>query len=136
MDFEAIAIVSNEPWGDIWYCKQHYAHELNRLGYPVYFIDPVVRWRFRDLFSTWVASRQVEPNVTVVSYRNNFPVRLFPRLFVRLNDWFNSRKLKRYFNGKRLLWWQFDHIRLISLHGLDPVKRIYHVEDPHMKAPN
>lgn len=136
MKFDGVVVISNEPWGDIWYCKQHYAHELAKLGYRLYFIDPVTRWRFRDLFSSRIATRKVEPNLMVLSYDNNFPVRLLPKLFVRLNDWFNSRKLRRYFKGQRLLWWQFDHIRLISLHGLNVVKRIYHVEDPHMKAPN
>lgn len=133
---DVIAIISNEPWGDIWYLKQHYAHELSQKGYSVYFIDPVVRWRPRDLFSIKVTSRQVEPNLTVVSYQNNFPVRVFPKLFRTLNDWLNSRKLKRVFRAKRMLWWQFDHIRFVTIGRLPVARRIYHVEDPHMNATN
>jgi len=129
-----IFITSNEPWGPLWFSKQHYAYELAKLGYNVYFINPVKKYSLKNLFSFNVNVQQVPEGLTVISYKNNFPVRLFPRLFIYLNDFLNTWKLKRCLKIKteKIIWWQFDFLRFINLPFFNKSKRIYHVVDPFM----
>ena len=53
-----IIIVSNEPWGDIWYSKHHYAYELNKTN-QVLFIDPPRKWSFWNLFMQGISKRDI-----------------------------------------------------------------------------
>ena len=129
-----ILILSNEPWGDIWFSKQHYANELSKLGYKVIFLDPPSSWKIGNIFSHKIAETQVNENLSVISYKNNFPVRYFSKVFTYINDFLNSRKVTRRFNVAHFLVWQFDPLRFAFL---DKKKfyRIYHVADPYMDFP-
>ena len=87
-----ILIVSNEPWGDVWFSKQHYAYELSKMGHQVFFINPTSRWSIKNLFSFSVKLNQTNENITLVNYQNNFPQTIFNKFFTKLNDLINFIK--------------------------------------------
>ena len=127
-----ICIISNEPWGSIWFSKQHYAYELAKLGHKVTFLNPVGPWNLSHIFSTQIHIHEsgVHPNLQVAHYQNNLPLRIFPKTIQRINDWLNSKKLKRIIPQKGVFVWQFDPTRFIKMGSLHTPKRIYHVVDP------
>ncbi len=126
-----ILILSNEPWGKIWFSKQHYANELARLGYRVIFLNPVPKWKFANLFSFHIQLHPSTENLMIGTYKNNFPVRIFPRLFTRINDFLNTIKLRRKVPASTYILWQFDPFRFVFLQK-NLYKRIYHVADPYI----
>ncbi len=131
-----IFITSNEPWSPLWFSKHHYANELAKKEHEVYFINPVEKWNLKNLFSLTVKINKEPEGVNVVNYKNNFPVRVFPRLFVWLNDFLNTWKIKRKIKSKpdNIIWWQFDFQRFIWVPFYKKSKRIYHVVDPYMHS--
>ncbi len=126
-----IIITSNEPWGEVWYSKQHYANELAKIGFEVFFLDPVQAWRFGDLISFSVTRKIVSKNLYVLTYKNNLPVRIFHRLFLRINDRLNSYKLSKIVDRTDTLWWKFDPFRFIHIGRFSGCPTIYHVVDPY-----
>ena len=132
-----IFITSNEPWGPLWFSKHHYANELSQMGYQVNFIDPVKPWNPSNIFSGIVFRNKINENLTVLSYHNNLPVRIFPRLCIAINDFLNCWKIKRVTQAKptNTIWWQFDFQRFIHLPFFRKARRIYHVVDPYMHSP-
>ena len=131
-----VFLVANEPWGDVWYSKQHYAHELARLGHQVYYVHPPSAWRPTDLFSFSARQKVVDAGVTLVHLKNNLPVRFLPRLFQRVNDRLNAWKLGRLSRAhKDVLWWQFDPLRYVTVPDISGMRRIYHVVDPYGAIP-
>lgn len=129
MKKEIILITSNEPWGDIWYSKHHYANELAKLGHRVYFINPPDRWRIHHLFSISLHSKCIEDNLNVISVHNNFPIRILTRFFTYINDILNGKKIFRHIKSRSVIWWKFDPLRFLNP---SQGKQIYHVADPYM----
>lgn len=130
---QIIFIVSNEPWGDTWYSKQHYAWELSEMGYLVYFLNPVDNWKFRNLFCFTINSERISKNLFLINYKNNLPQggRLF-KYFTYINDFINCFKirLRLKHKGAEVIWWKFDPFRFIV--GIkSEYKQIYHVVDPY-----
>ena len=130
---QVIFVVSNEPWGDQWFCKHHYANELSKLGYNVFFINPTSSWKISNLFSFGINLIRIRENLTVVKYKNNFPLTIFPLLFQILNDFINTLKFHKLYKKKRVIWWQFDCFRFSSnFFFIRNHSRIYHVADNYM----
>ena len=129
----SVLIISAEPWGSIWYSKQHYANELSKLGYDVFFLDPPNRWKISSLISTKIEIRKTPENIKVLTYSNNFPLRILKKLFHNLNDYLNAYKLVRLLPSQNIIFWQFDPTRLAFLPPRH--KRIYHVADPYIHLP-
>ena len=50
LEDQPILVVSNEPWGEVWFSKHNYAFELSRKN-RVLFVDPPKRWRPANVFS-------------------------------------------------------------------------------------
>ncbi|NME68166.1 glycosyltransferase [Flammeovirga aprica] len=127
---QPIFIISNEPWGDIWYSKQHYANELSKKGYTVFFVNAPSSWKFKDLFSFSIEQKKIKENLTVLEYRNFLPVRIIPSLIMRINDYINYYKFNRVFQIQESLMWSFDPLRFIY----KPLSKniIYHIADPYM----
>lgn len=129
-----ILITSNEPWGDVWFSKQHYAYELSKLGYQVYFINPTNKWNWLNIFSFKVnyAATSYE-NITIVNYKNNFPQTIFKKFFTKINDFINCIKLNKNIalNDFNLIWWKFEPYRFLSSFPFNKNKHIYHVVDPY-----
>jgi len=128
-EIKTIIITSNEPWGDIWFSKQHYATELSKQGFSVYFLNPVKGWSLKNILSFNVKVGTVSKNLKIVDYKNNFPVKLFPLFYTRLNDRINERKLLKLINTKSVIWWKFDAFRFLKNYT---GKSIYHVVDSYM----
>lgn len=131
---KTIFVFSFEPWGNMWYSKQHYAAELAK-KHKVYFICPPKRWRLLDLFSRGVRLRKSAEGVYVVDYRNNLPIRILPR---RLRHWAfraQARKLSRLLSpdeGANILWSFCPTPVVLSSRLRTPgTKLIYHVVDPY-----
>lgn len=133
---KTIILTSNEPWSDIWYSKQHYANELAQIGHQVYFVNSPIHWKLGNLLSWKIKSTKINENLTVIDYKNIFPLKLFSSLFLHLNDLINSYRLKQYLKikPKETIFWQFDFHRFINLFFLKDLKRIYHVVDPYMHS--
>jgi len=130
-----IFITSVEKWGNTWFSKQHYAHELSKNN-TVYFLNGVPNWGIKDLFSFNLEITRINSNLFSVSYRNNFPIRIFKRSFLFLNDLLNSWKLKRIikqYPDKSLIFWLFDPGRFITIPYRKKIKLIYHVVDPYTR---
>ncbi|MCC7331307.1 MAG: glycosyltransferase [Flavobacteriales bacterium] len=132
-EVEKVIVFSNEPWGNIWYSKHHYANELSKLGHTVYFVNPSYKWRFSNLFSFRTTTNTINKNLIVVNYKNNFPITIFKRFFSVLNDIINSYKLTKVIHSnEKILVWQFDVFRFEKLFFFPNQKRIWHVTDPLM----
>lgn len=134
LNIKTILITSNEPWGDVWFSKQHYAYELSKLGHQVYFINPTSKWNWGNIFSFKVDFTATNyENLTVVNYKNNFPQTIFSKFFTYLNDFLNCIKINKNIslNNSKLIWWKFDPFRFISSFPFNKSRQIYHVVDPY-----
>jgi len=129
-----IILTSNEPWGEVWYSKQHYANELSELGHKVFFLNPPTKWEFSNLFHLSVEKVAISNTLVILDQRNNFPLRIVPRFFSWLNDFFNCWKLRRVVKTEELIFWQFDPFRFARIFFFR-TKRIYHVVDPYFHLP-
>ena len=125
-----IILTSNEPWGDVWFSKQHYANELSKLGHNVYFLNPPKPWTLKNLFIRAVKSEKINEHLIVINIQNAFPIRFFPSLFLKINDWLNCRTLARQIHQKEVIFWHFDPFRFVHISNF-LAKRIYHVVDPY-----
>jgi glycosyltransferase involved in cell wall biosynthesis len=132
---KVVIVVSNEPWGEVWYVKHHYAVELARHN-RVYFVNPPRPWSLGHLAMTPPQVALARPNLWTVDYENLLPVRASGRMGNRFNDWLIGRRLAASLpcDGGRIVW-QFDPFRFVTLHGLG-AKRIYHVADDYARHPN
>ncbi len=131
LEGQNILILSNEPWGNIWYSKHNYANELSKKN-KVYFLNPPVPFSLTKSFYSKIRSEKISDNLTVIEYANILPVSLFN--FWKLNDKMVLRRLKNYFtksNIHDLLFWTFDPIRLAFPEMLHPKKIILHVVDDY-----
>jgi hypothetical protein len=132
-----IMLFSLEPWGDMWYSKQHYAARLAR-SHTVYFVSPPDRWRWKHLFSFDVKIRDTPEGVKVVEYRNNLPLRFIKTWLANLVNRLIARRLSALLPTEDVLLWCFHPTPLADhLAVLRPQARvIYHVVDPFLKLPN
>ena len=132
----SILIISNEPWGDVWYSKHWYAKILSK-NHEVFFINPSPKWKFSNIFSFSAKIVAIDQNLFSVSYKNNFPVFIFKTFFCLLNDILNSCKLLFALPELRKpLAWQFDPVRFRNFFFFPKLQRIYHVTDSFKNLPN
>lgn len=128
----SIVLTSNEPWGEVWFSKQHIAYALTQLGHQVYFLNAPQGWAPRHWWTPRWVVRQVEPRLHVVDYDNPYPLRGHRRSMLRLNDRWIGRQLQALLPIDRpILWWQFDPFRLVDIPPALKGTRIYHVVDPY-----
>ncbi|GIV43052.1 MAG: hypothetical protein KatS3mg035_0175 [Bacteroidia bacterium] len=92
LENQNIVIISNEPWGDIWYSKQNYAYELSKLGNKVYFIDPPQPYELKNLFSNHFTLKKYSENLSIIQYRNRLPAGKFNKL----NNQWVTKELENY----------------------------------------
>lgn len=129
-----IVIISNEAWGEIWFSKHHYANELTKLGYRVYFCNPPIKWKFQNLFSFKITIDKTPEGVSIINYHNNFPLKVLPRFFLWLNDKLNQKKISQHLPEEKCILWQFDPFRFVYF-NTKRFSRIYHVSDPYIHLP-
>lgn len=124
-----IIIVSNEAWGDVWYSKHHYAHELSK-SQSVVFINPTKRWKWKNIFNHMVEEKSVSATLKIISYNNILPSKLW-----RLNNYFVSKRIMRYFKKTGFspnIFWSFDPIRLYDPKIFGVEKSIFHAVDKYL----
>ena len=131
---KCIIVTSNEPWGDLWFSKQHYANELSKLGNKVFFVNPVSRWKLSNIFSFRVHEQILSENLSVLQYKNNFPIWKAKKSLVLISDFMLCLKLY-FFLKKRIhsevIWWKFDVFRLVNIFFFPKKKIIFHAVDPY-----
>jgi glycosyltransferase involved in cell wall biosynthesis len=126
-----VVIVSNEPWGDVWFSKHNYAYELSRKN-EVVFINPCGKWSIKNLFHFHITMNTVSPNLKVLSYTNFFPA--LNSFFFNLNDRLVSVKINKYLkkqNFQSFLLWTFDPYRLCDPAILGAGKSVFHCVDKY-----
>ena len=128
---KVILLVSNEAWGEVWFSKQHYANELAKLGYRVIFLNPVPKWKLSNIISFRVHLKTSRQDLLIATYKNNFPVRVFPKFFTRINDFLNTLKFRSKIRTSTFILLQFDPFRFVFLEK-SRFLRIYHVADPYI----
>jgi teichuronic acid biosynthesis glycosyltransferase TuaH len=126
-----IFLLSNEPWGELWFSKHHYANELSKLGYEVYFVNAPKSWKISHLWNRGFKITKYSNNLNIVDYNNIIPLRLFLKLAIFFNDFFLHKVLKKHLNiNENDLQWTFDPLRFVFF---SLCKRlIFHVADPYM----
>lgn len=132
LENQNILILSNEPWGDIWYSKHNYAYELSKKN-KVFFLNPPGAFSLKNIFYSGIKENTVSPNITVLEYSNRLPVSLFN--FWKLNDKIILNRLKKFFDKKKihdLIFWTFDPIRLAFPEILNPKLIIVHAVDDYL----
>ena len=89
-----IVVTSNEPWGEVWFSKQHIAYALAQLGHEVYFLNAPQGWSPKHWWAPRWEVRPVEERLWVVDYDNPYPLRGHKRLMLWLNDRWVGQQLK------------------------------------------
>lgn len=124
-----IIIISNESWGEIWYSKHHYAHELSKTN-NVFFINPTSSWKLKNLFQSKVQSHLIHESLTVLNYYN-----FLPHFFFKFNNSIVSKRIFKFFNKQKIevdIFWTFDPYRLFNPRLLKSKKSIFHVVDKYL----
>ncbi|MBN8696785.1 MAG: hypothetical protein J0L87_09655 [Bacteroidetes bacterium] len=123
-----IIIISNEPWGDVWYSKHNYAYELSKKN-KVIFLNPPKKWKLGNLFKK-IEISAISDNLFQLTYTNILPS--VNTIFFKLNNLLVSLKLKRFFkenNFADYICWTFDPYRLYSPQKLGASKSLFHIVD-------
>jgi hypothetical protein len=126
---QTVLVISNEPWGDLWFSKQNYAYELSRNN-TVYFINPPKKWKPQNLFSFRVKQTTIKPNLTTIDYQNFFPI--INSFVNKINNYWVSKNLNKYLknnNVEDFIFWSFDPSRLFNPKLFDVRLSIFHAVD-------
>jgi len=121
-----ILIVSNEPWGDIWYSKQNWAYELSKKN-KVFFINPQIKWKFSNLWSFKICLDNYSESLQVLGYQNILPFTRFSLIY-KLNNFIVSKKIKKWLknnNHEKYIFWTFDPYRFSNPQLFSPLLSIY-----------
>ena len=121
-----IIIISNEPWGDIWYSKQNWAYELSKKN-KVYFLNSPQKYSFLNIFKTRVKSYNYSSNLTIIEYEDCLPLRRYI-VVQKVNDFIVGVKIRNwlYKKGvKKPLFWTFDPFRFLNPNVLKPHLSIF-----------
>lgn len=131
LEKQNILVISNEPWGDVWYSKHNYAYELSKKN-KVIFVNPVGKWKIKNLFSNKIATEEYSESLIVLNYQNYIPALNF--LLFRLNNFFVSILLKSFFDEKGIrdfIFWSFDPYRLYNPKRIGAITSIFHSVDKY-----
>lgn len=126
---ETILIISNEPWGPVWYSKHNYAYELSKLN-KVIFINPPKKWGIKNLFKGRVETIEINNNLSAINYLNFLPS--LNKIFFQVNNLVVSHRIKKYLiknNFTDNIFWTFDPYRLVIPSKLNSSLSIFHIVD-------
>jgi hypothetical protein len=106
--FQSVLIVSPQHWGTMHVTKHHYAIELAKLGYNVYFLEPVdANWNWPK--SSFKIINTEIPSLRIIKQSVNIPYNLKFH-FKLIYDWFiktHIYNLEREIGAFDLIW-SFD----------------------------
>ncbi|MDF1672248.1 MAG: hypothetical protein P1U41_02005 [Vicingaceae bacterium] len=123
---QAILIISNEPWGDIWYSKHNWAYELSKSN-QVFFINAPKRWSFKDLFCKKLTVNDYSESLKIIDYNNKVPFTRFEFLY-NLNERIVTKLINKYLKSKgikKTVFWSFDPYRFPNPKLLNAAKSIF-----------
>lgn len=123
-----ILLFSNEPWGDVWYSKHHYAIELAKNNI-VFFINPSYKWRIKDLLRKNSVNK-INNNLYVLTCSNIFPFTSKSTILKRINEYYLSKKIKKTIdlynpNFYNTIFWSFDPFRFDNPSLFTPEHSLY-----------
>lgn len=127
-----ILIISNEPWGDVWYSKHNWAFELSKKN-SVIFVNPPSKWGITNILENKISTFEYLPNIKILNYQNILPYTRFS-FFYRINNFLISRKLRKWLQKndfRDYIIWTFDPFRLTNPKLLSPLFSIYHIADKY-----
>jgi len=128
---KTILIISNEPWGDIWYSKHNWANELSKNNL-VYFIDPPKKWKFVDFFKTKINIENYSDSLKILRYNNKLPFTRFDFLF-KINERCITRKINKNVKSiNKIIFWSFDPYRFSRPALLKSYRSIYFRVDEYI----
>lgn len=113
-----ILLISNEPWGEVWYSKHNYAYELSRHNH-VTFVGPSVRWQPGSLLGCRISAHHVNEGLSVLQYNNVLPAR--PGTSYRRNNALVSAAIRQFLGERGRptdLFISFDPARLYDPQAL------------------
>jgi hypothetical protein len=124
LEKQTILVISNEPWGEMWFSKHNWANELSQKNI-VYFINSPKKWTLRNLFSSNVDISKYSNSLNIITYNNTLPFTRFGIIF----KWNESivvksitKKLKK---DSGFIFWSFDPYRFSSPQLFKPLKSIF-----------
>ncbi len=123
-----ILIISNEPWGDVWYSKHNYAYELSKNN-TVFFVNPPSKWSPINIFKLGTKKKYSE-NLFIVDYFNVIPAK--NKILFYLNNRIVSQKLKIFLSKNKFcdfIFWSFDPYRLFAPKVIGASKSVFHAVD-------
>lgn len=123
-----ILIISNEPWGDVWYSKHNYAWELSRLN-KVIFVNPPKPWRGGR---SNVTINKINDRLSVLEYSNCLPIKNI--LLFKKNNKMISKRIQKSLariGFTDFIYWSFDPFRLYNPRLLGASYSIFHAVDKY-----
>ena len=126
LENQVILIISNEPWGDIWYSKHNWAYELSKKN-RVFFINAPKRWKLKDLFCKTLNINEYSDTLKIIDYNNRLPFTRF-ELIYNLNELIISKSIRKFLknNGvSKTVFWSFDPYRFPNPKLFNAVKSIF-----------
>lgn len=132
LESQTILIVSNEPWGDVWYSKHNWAYELSKKN-QVFFINPPTNWKLSNLWGLKINISSYTESLQILKYQNILPYTRFSILY-KLNNFLVSKRIKRWLQKNGLnnyIFWTFDPYRFSNPKLLSPLFSIYFIADKY-----
>lgn len=114
MKNKIILLFSNEPWGEVWFSKHHYAIELSKNNI-VFFINPSPKWQPKYSLNK-VEVDEINSNLYSVNYSNLIPFTGKSNILRKINENIISEKIKKSIkpyirNFTDIIFWSFDPFR-------------------------
>lgn len=130
---QTILIISNEPWGDMWYSKHNWANELSQKN-KVFFINPPTKWELVHLCSSNTSVTDYSESLSIVDYNNRFP---FTRneLISQINEFFTVKSILKKIKEENVIFWSFDPYRFSLPQLFNPIKSIFFRVDIFLLKP-
>lgn len=133
LENQTILIISNEPWGNVWYSKHNWAYELSKKN-NVVFINPPKPWVFKNLFSTKISTSNYSLTLTILNYTNRLPLTRFEFLF-NINEHCISQTIKNWLKKNVVsdyIFWTFDPYRFSNPKQFQPKAILYFRVDKYI----
>jgi len=126
-------VVSPQSWGKMFISKHHYAVELSKLGYKVFFVNPPEENKLGGLPQIKIEATEYENLVTVnhtLFFSNYFKFHLpfLHHIFIFIQRWLLLKKI-----GKPDLILSFDLTNNFPLKGLACKKIFFAADEPRTK---
>src|SRR3972149_3808019 len=132
LETQHILIVSNEPWGDVWYSKHNWAFELSKKN-NVFFINPPSNWKLSNLWNFKIKIEDYTEKLQILNYQNVLPYTRF-NLMHQFNNFIVSKKIKKWLLKhlhRDYIFWTFDPYRFSNPKLFSPLFSIYFIADKY-----